>query len=139
MTMTMTMTTIQCGRLDGSLLVDAKKVTPGAALASLHKGGLILQGGQSFFQALYFCCPSRFPFLVGHRFRNAPVLDLCIVVQHGTQLRVRCLPISTQLGNLSVKGLELFGAVCNILIQKSCCDLVLLSLLLICGLGIIFL
>merc|ERR1719499_2068309 len=90
-------------RFQGTAHAEALAAVP----ATLHKGSLLLERGERLLQALDLGLPAGLALLVSLWLRDAAVLDLLVVLEHGRQLRVCALAICGDLGDGGVQTLEL--------------------------------
>merc|ERR1711933_349518 len=83
---------------------------------ALHEGRLVLEHRQRLLQALDLSIPAPLPLLVGLGLRDAPLLDLGVVLKHSGKLCVLGLTITGHVCDALVRGLELLRLVLHILV-----------------------
>merc|ERR1719203_1507955 len=103
-----------------SLRSSQEVVAPAAhPLPTLHEGGLVLEGGKRLLEPSNFSLTASLALLISLRLRDAPVLDLRVVLHHCSEFRTRGLLVSCELANFLVEILEVLCLVLHVLILQS--------------------
>merc|ERR1719229_77990 len=107
-----------------------------AASLSLNEGSFIFEDGQSLFQSADFRLTPSLALCVSLWLSNAPVLDFAVILENSAELCIGSLTVRRILGDCCILGSRFLTSIFHILIFECLGHGILLSHLLVLGLGV---
>merc|ERR1712113_1291656 len=103
---------------------------------SLNEGSFILKDGESLFQSTNLCLAPSLALCISLWLSNAPVLDFAVVLENSAELCIGSLTVRRILGDCCILGSRFLTSMFHILIFECLGHGILLSHLLVLGLGV---